>query len=127
MVAKLVYKNHTRILDTEMVCLPEGANRLTFKSPICFDSVPHDFMVELTLLVLPMSDVPAVADNNTKLLKILKKRHKVLKVGKMSFIYKRRCAISSFFTVRFLQCVFLQCVFRFVVVSTIFSPVSQLD
>ena len=48
MIAKLVYKNHTRILDTEMVCLPEGSNRLSFKSPICFDSVPHDFMVELT-------------------------------------------------------------------------------
>ena len=80
MIAKLVYKNHTRILDTEMVCLPEGANRLSFKSPICFDQVPHDFMVELSLLVLPMSDQPAVADSNSKLLKMLKKRHKVQNV-----------------------------------------------
>ena len=43
MIAKLVYKNHTRILDTEMVCLPEGAKCLSFSSPVCFDEVPHDF------------------------------------------------------------------------------------
>ena len=78
LVAKLSYRNHTRLLDTELICLSPGTSELCFSSPIVFDQVPHDFTIELTLHTLPMSDIPLQAESNAKLLTKLKKRHKVV-------------------------------------------------
>jgi len=78
MVAKLSYRNHTRLLDTELICLSPGTNELYFSSPIIFNQVPHDFTIELTLHTLPMSDTPLQAESNAKLIAKLKKRHKVV-------------------------------------------------
>lgn len=92
--AKLSTTTHqTKIQDTELLCIPASSQFLEFQTPISFDHVPNDFVLELNLSCLPMTDVPASAENNKKLLKLLVKRHKeideILRQAEKNMIYDK--------------------------------------